>query len=219
MNQKVRESLSAVMDGEGDELELRRMLKSLEKSPAEADTWRRYHIVGSVLRRDRDIDVTCDLSASIRERIEAQPLVEANDAEVAGSTAVARRHGGPFSFMGNAAVAAAVSLMVITGVQVYRGTGTGGGETAGQAASPSGVSASPSGGPIASGGDLSTVGFSAESANQQPYGGRQNADLFPVYSQDGSADPDSHRQARALRGFLDQHAQSADGQQGVGVRF
>ncbi|REC96105.1 sigma-E factor negative regulatory protein [Kushneria indalinina] len=115
MNQKVRESLSALMDGECSEFETRRVLKSLsEDAPEEADTWRRYHLMRSIMQRDNAIDVSTDLSASIRARLEQEHM---EDAEPGQET---HRRTAPFSFMGSAAIAAAVSLMVMTGVQVYR---------------------------------------------------------------------------------------------------
>ena len=55
MNQDLRESLSAVMDDEGDELSLPRVLKTLEQHPEEADTWRRYHVARSVMKREQAI--------------------------------------------------------------------------------------------------------------------------------------------------------------------
>ncbi|MBZ9556585.1 MULTISPECIES: sigma-E factor negative regulatory protein [unclassified Modicisalibacter] len=114
MNDNLRESLSALMDNEGDELELRRVLKSLDESPGDADVWRRYHLARSLMARDRDVDVSADLSAGIMARIEAEPRPRVADEPVA-------RRGG-LSFAGSAAVAATVSLMVITGVQVYNGS-------------------------------------------------------------------------------------------------
>lgn len=120
MNQNVRESFSALMDNEGDELEMRRVLKALQGSPEEADTWRRYHLARSMLQRDRDVDVTTDLSAGIMA-----PLADEPSPQEASSTPASRR-AVPFSFAGSAAVAAAVSLMVITGVQVYNANVPGG---------------------------------------------------------------------------------------------
>ncbi|MCM5703253.1 sigma-E factor negative regulatory protein [Larsenimonas salina] len=123
MNQDQRESLSAVMDGEGDELSLPRVLKSLEGNDEMADQWRRYHVARSIMKRERDIDVSMDISAAVRQRIEQEPMVdqaETAKTETAKTERTGRRHA-PFSFMGSAAIAAAVSLMVITGVQVFRG--------------------------------------------------------------------------------------------------
>lgn len=221
MNQKVRESLSAIMDGEGDELELRRVLKSLGGSSEEADAWRRYHVIGSVMRRERDIDVSVDLSASIRQRIEAQqrPVVSHSDpAVVAHGDAVVKRHAGPFSFMGSAAVAAAVSLMVITGVQVYRGAGssTPSADTtlasqasvSGSAISGAAIGSLSGEGSASSSGGVSTVGLVSEPVNGS-YASADGRSLFPSYMGTDS-NAEARQQARLLKGFLEQHAQAAD---------
>lgn len=112
MKDNLRESLSALMDNEGDELELRRVLKTLDDSPDAAEVWRRYHLARSLMQRDRGIDVSTDLSAGIMTRIEAEPMPYASASD-------GPRHHGSLSFAGSAAVAAAVSLMVITGAQFY----------------------------------------------------------------------------------------------------
>lgn len=114
MNDKLRESLSALMDSEGDELELRRALKSLDDSPETADVWRRYHLARSLMQRDHEIDCRADLSAGIMARIADEPAPALSESDEI------RRHGG-LSFAGSAAVAATVSLLVISGVQVYNG--------------------------------------------------------------------------------------------------
>jgi len=119
MSQNARESLSALMDSEGDDLELRRVLKSLEEDPDAADAWRRYHLMRSLLRRDHDIDVSTDLSAGILARIEEEPV------PVPAERTIAPRRALPLAR--SAGVAAAVTLMVITGVQFYHGSGIGGG--------------------------------------------------------------------------------------------
>ncbi|WP_163650118.1 sigma-E factor negative regulatory protein [Modicisalibacter sp. 'Wilcox'] len=213
MNDNLRESLSALMDNEGDELELRRVLKSLgdadESAGDSAEVWRRYHLARSLMNRDRDVDVTTDLSAGILARIEREPRPEMHDA------GLSRRHGG-LSFAGSAAIAATVSLMVITGVQVYNGmdpatapamTADSGASTT--VSSGSGVSGSPSGGVetvslphysslVTDGGGngLMTVGANVETPMF----------LAPNASQSPSLD---FEQAQLLQGYLDRHAQGA----------
>lgn len=103
------------MDDEGDELELRRVLKTLDGSPDDAEAWRRYHLARSLMHRDRGVDVTTDLCAGVMARIEAEPAPQLP------AEASSRRHAS-LPFGGGAAVAAAVSLMVITGVQFYNGS-------------------------------------------------------------------------------------------------
>jgi sigma-E factor negative regulatory protein RseA len=50
MSDQLKESLSAVMDGEADEFEIRRSLDEVSNDPALRGVWERYHLVGSVLR-------------------------------------------------------------------------------------------------------------------------------------------------------------------------
>jgi len=116
MSQNTHESLSALMDGESDELELRRVLKSLASDSDSADTWRRYHLARSLMQRDKDIDVSVDLSAGIMARIQEEGV--AQDAAVSADASPKSRKSS-FSLARGAGIAATVSLMVITGVQYF----------------------------------------------------------------------------------------------------
>jgi len=116
MSQNTRESLSVLMDSESDELELRRVLKALPNDDDAADTWRRYHLARSMMRRERDVDVSVDLSAGIMARLQGEPAPALeNDTVPSRSSNV--------SFARGASVAAAVSLMVISGVQFFGNSG------------------------------------------------------------------------------------------------
>ncbi|ATJ82271.1 sigma-E factor negative regulatory protein [Halomonas beimenensis] len=125
MSQNARESLSALMDDEGDELELRRVLKSLEDEPDAADAWRRYHLMRSLMRRETDADVATDLSAGIMARLQDEP------APTPAASELPRRS---LPLARSAGIAAAVSLLVITGVQFYNGASPLGGDEAAVAA-------------------------------------------------------------------------------------
>lgn len=114
MSQNTRESLSALMDSESDELELRRVFKSLPDDADAAETWRRYHLARSMMQRERGVDVSIDLSAGIMARLNDEPAPALEDQPAP----VPARAGG-VSFARGAGVAAAVSLMVITGVQFF----------------------------------------------------------------------------------------------------
>lgn len=50
MNEQLRQSLSAVVDGEADAFELRRVLDELDRDAQLRATWTRYHLIGSVMR-------------------------------------------------------------------------------------------------------------------------------------------------------------------------
>nr|WP_298416162.1 RseA family anti-sigma factor [uncultured Halomonas sp.] len=125
MKDNCRESLSVLMDNEGDELELRRVLKSLTDQADDSQAWRRYHLVRSLMQRDHSIDVSSDISERVLTSLENEPAprVSSHDA----STDKSSSQSGGLSFAGSAAVAATVSLMVILGAQFYNsdgGTGT-----------------------------------------------------------------------------------------------
>lgn len=112
---QIQESFSALMDNEGDEFDLRRVLKK-EHTVESGETWRRYHLARSMMRRERDAVVDADISADVMKALRDEPLPGSASDQ---APAAQKRHS--FSMMGGAAVAAAVSLMVITGVQVYNG--------------------------------------------------------------------------------------------------
>ncbi|MWJ26758.1 anti-sigma factor [Halomonas sp. ZH2S] len=112
MSHDTRESLSALMDDEGDELELRRVLKALPSDTDAADTWRRYHLARSLMQREHGVDVSTDLSAGIMARLQEEPAPAAQAPPQTGHRV---------SFVRGAGVAAAVSLMVLAGVQFYGG--------------------------------------------------------------------------------------------------
>lgn len=117
MSQNTRESLSALMDGEGDDLALRRVLKALPDDAGAADTWRRYHLARSLMQHEPDVDTGTDLSAGIMARLQDEPVPAAPDASSGAAESKPRAPG--VSLVRGAGVAAAVSLMVITGVQYF----------------------------------------------------------------------------------------------------
>ena len=49
--QSLNESLSAAIDGEADELELRRVLNAIDEDPDLRAKWQRLHLIGGVMRR------------------------------------------------------------------------------------------------------------------------------------------------------------------------
>ncbi|MFL0799098.1 MAG: sigma-E factor negative regulatory protein [Agarilytica sp.] len=120
----VSESLSALVDGEHNELDMQRVLKAMDSenclsSGSEADepgtvreTWSRYQLMSAVIHNEAhttEVDCSIDLSAAIRDAI-------AEDA----APKVKRFHFQSFSHgIGKTAVAAAVTFGVVFGVQQY----------------------------------------------------------------------------------------------------
>lgn len=89
---QLHESFSALMDDEADEFDLRRVLKTLGTSSQESDTWRRYHLARSMMRRERDAIVDVDISGDVMAALADEPVPVQEPAGQAG-----KRHG--FSMM------------------------------------------------------------------------------------------------------------------------
>jgi len=196
MSQNARESLSALMDNEGDELELRRVLKSLEEAPDAAEAWRRYHLMRSLMRREGEMDVSTDLSAGILARLEEEPA-PGREVDLDDSAAPASRRSLPLAR--SAGIAAAVSLMVITGVQFYNGglPGASVGQPAAEAVRRPALADLPLFSLPQGDGGLMTVGAG---------GGATPMFMAPSQRQSLMADEE---QARLLQSYLDRHAEGA----------
>ncbi|MFG6178182.1 sigma-E factor negative regulatory protein [Halomonas sp. THAF12] len=201
MSQNARESLSALMDNEGDELELRRVLKSLDDEPDAADAWRRYHLMRSLLRRESDVDMATDLSAGVMAGLRDEP------APLGASVSTTRRS---LPLGRSAGIAAAVSLMVITGVQFYNGASPLGGSEAPVASTVSNtesVGASLASSPAPSLVDMPM--FQGSSGNNQglmTVGADAPTMLSPTQRQSLLMD---RQQALLLQSYLDRHAEGA----------
>ncbi|WPP00883.1 RseA family anti-sigma factor [Pseudomonas sp. HR96] len=100
----LQESLSAVMDNEADELELRRVIAALE-NPETRATWARYQVARAVMHKDL-LDPHLDLSAAV-------------SAAIADEVAPAKAGRGPWRSLGRLAVAASVTVAVLAGVRLY----------------------------------------------------------------------------------------------------
>ncbi len=112
------EALSAALDGEASEFELRRVVRGLDDA-ALCEQAFRYQLQGELLREEHTAFAGIDLSGRIRARIEAEDLDVLQDgADVSAAVA-----GSDIRFwqrpLARAAVAASVTLAVILGVNTY----------------------------------------------------------------------------------------------------
>jgi sigma-E factor negative regulatory protein RseA len=81
MSEQLKESLSAVMDGEADEFEIRRVLNEAAGDPDLRGVWERYHLVRSVMRGEGGVRAADRLSARFWTQIDA-----GDEARAAGSS-------------------------------------------------------------------------------------------------------------------------------------
>ncbi|KFX68844.1 RNA polymerase sigma-H factor AlgU [Pseudomonas taeanensis MS-3] len=119
----LQESLSAVMDNEADELELRRVLGASDDAEVLAK-WSRYQIARAVMHKELlepRLDIASAVSAALAD--EAMPVA---------SKAVR----GPWRAVSRLAVAASVTVAVLAGVRLYNQDEVTGAELAQQAAQP-----------------------------------------------------------------------------------
>lgn len=120
--QNISESLSALMDGEASDIEIRRVLKCEDADLSRR--WQRYHLASAAMRRDSDSGFgSMALSASVSAAIAREPSF--------GSAAKAGSKVSPatakstmvhlWSSLGRVAVAASVAGAVVIGVQLSPG--------------------------------------------------------------------------------------------------
>ncbi len=110
MNDRIQESLSALVDGETDELEVRRLLNQLESDDEMRASWQRYQMIGALMRDEPAVNV--DLSRGIAQAIAGEPMDDVL------RPAVVPAAGHRMRWLASGAVAATVTLAVLVGVRV-----------------------------------------------------------------------------------------------------
>lgn len=104
-------TLSALMDSEADELELRRLLRALPGDPELAATWKRYHAVRASLHQEIHSNPAVDLLPGIKERIAAE-------AEIPVTLRARILRSGAMRLLGQGAIAASVAVAALLGVSL-----------------------------------------------------------------------------------------------------
>lgn len=107
----LQESLSALMDNEADDLEVRRVLQAADQDPALRGTWERYQLARSVLHKEHwqgSVDLSAGIAAALRDEPELNMQQEA----------AAPVRSGLWRNMSRVAVAASVTMAVLVGVRM-----------------------------------------------------------------------------------------------------
>lgn len=187
MNEKLRESVSALVDGEADDLELRRLLASSEMSDVR-NTWRDFHVqrdsLNGVDMRFAHIDLSQRIQAALAD--EAMPAL-----------ANAARWWRPLA---SVAVAASVATVVAIGARSFSPVSDNGAALAQVAATNSGNRVFPA-----------QVG---PAVGNVAVGAQLNTPFYPV--QTVALDPDQLAQQR-LQQYLLRHTERASLNNGQGV--
>ncbi len=114
------ESLSALMDNEADDLELRRLLKALPGNTSLTETWRRFHETRSMLHNEEVLSLSPDACNRIFDAIAAEPVYKPVCRETVGAPAenvgfvIKARW---WESAGRVAIAASVALAAFVGLQ------------------------------------------------------------------------------------------------------
>jgi len=120
----LQESLSAVMDNQADELELRRVLAASD-DPEMRATWSRYQIARAVMHKEL-----------LEPRLDIAAAVSAALADEAAPVAPQVQQRGPWRTVGRLAVAASVTVAVLAGVRFYNQDDITGAQLAQQSTQP-----------------------------------------------------------------------------------
>ncbi|MFK7863908.1 MAG: sigma-E factor negative regulatory protein [Pseudohongiellaceae bacterium] len=115
MSEFQSESLSALLDGEADELELRRILQNSEKDSSLLDTWGRYNLVHSVLT-SKATPVSAGFAGKVAEQLAAESSYSeavCEKSEASSATVVTSWQ----QNLTKMAIAASVALVFIVGLQ------------------------------------------------------------------------------------------------------
>ncbi len=72
MSDKLRESLSALMDDEASELELQRLLKQMDEDAGLRQTWVRYQAARTAMHGHEAAHLQLDISSRVREALAAE---------------------------------------------------------------------------------------------------------------------------------------------------
>lgn len=124
MGEQFNDSLSALVDGEASEFEVRRLLDRMEQQSELGQKWQRYHLIRSAIRGERDT-VHTDISAAVMARVsglpsdEYQPDITNEVTAAVANGDTSPRPGGFWKPLVSMATAASVTAAVILGVQGF----------------------------------------------------------------------------------------------------
>jgi sigma-E factor negative regulatory protein RseA len=104
----MKEEISALVDGETNDIERARTLRTLDKDPALRQVWERYHLVRTALRRELDVMASPGLSDRIAERLRNEHVEPTHYGFLKSGIA---------KYAGGSAIAAAVATIAILTLQ------------------------------------------------------------------------------------------------------
>lgn len=131
----MKEKISALVDGETNDIERAQTLRTLDKEPALRQVWERYHLARTALRRELDVMVSPELSDRIAERLRNEYIHPAHSGFL--KTGIAK-------YAAGGAIAATVATVAIFTLQPVSTTLSTAGNTAPSAGQTRVAEATPS---------------------------------------------------------------------------
>lgn len=193
MHEQHKETLSALFDGEADELEMRRLLSGLDAETCAQ--WRRYQLLRDAAQNKLG---DCDLQISIVDKVAAQIALEPDIRPSVAQVAVLVKKDSWIKPLLGFATAASVAFITVLGVQQFN-------QPAGQLdagfVANGNVSASQL--PMSGGLGLNTVSGSVQTSGLQ----------YEIEAIEAQKQHDAER----LRYYMQQHAQHASFNNGRGL--
>jgi negative regulator of sigma E activity len=116
MSEQPKETLSALMDNEVSDFELRRVLEQTAETDQFADSWRRYHIARSALKHE-GLNDKADISSGVMAALEHEAPIQM--AQETPDKSVNSKPNSLFKPLISMAVAASVTAVVILGGQNF----------------------------------------------------------------------------------------------------
>lgn len=113
MTDQQAQSLSALMDGEADELELRRLLKQAGEGGELREKWSRYHEASAAMSGEVSGFASIDISSRVSALIDEEPVFQQQTPRTPRAVPAWMRP------IGGVAVAATVMAAVLVGVRTY----------------------------------------------------------------------------------------------------
>lgn len=112
MSESLRESISALVDDEAQELELHRVLASMDEDEELRHTWRRYQAASFTMKRQMDCRFDMDISDRVSAALVDEPAIEVD------GPAEKSRFARIFKPALSMAVAASAAFLVVFAVQL-----------------------------------------------------------------------------------------------------
>lgn len=120
MSERLRQSLSALMDDAADDLELGRILRAMDEGDSELrEAWSRYHLVGAVMRGQDSVasQRTLTLDEMLEREARHDPVGAAGIGSVNDTQPAAAPRSRPWRAVASFAMAASVTAVAVVGWQ------------------------------------------------------------------------------------------------------